>query len=230
MRWHSRGPSQTNRASCGVVNHLIPTIWSPFLPWSLQASHLRDFGTDAALPLARVGLLDAAVAADAELTVLAQISTVEDEAQGLQAASALSLPQLLGPTRTFPFDLQQLVLQLPVGQEEEEGEHWGVITGAQREMTWLSSAGSHRILFSSRFLSFSSFCSTFRIISLSCSSRKERFRSSPFCSIGSSIDAGPVNSATSCCESLRFQQRSVNYPAFILALAQASTSIHRCSL
>lgn len=45
----------------------------------------------------------------------------------------------------------------------------------------------HRILFSSLFLSFSSFCSTFRIMSLSCSSRKAKSSSSPSCSIISSV-------------------------------------------
>lgn len=53
----------------------------------------------------------------------------------------------------------------------------------------------HRILFSSLFLSFSSFCSTFRIISRSCSSRKERFRSFPDCSIDPTVTSYPVMSA-----------------------------------
>lgn len=112
-------PSQTNGDRCSVINNLIQTIWSPSLFWSLQASHLQDLGTNIAPPLACVGRFDAAVAADAQLTLLAEISTVKDQAQSLQAAGALSLPQLLGPTGTFSFDLQQLIFQLPVGQKEE---------------------------------------------------------------------------------------------------------------
>lgn len=82
----------------------------------------------------------------------------------------------------------------------------------EHEFKWWSRR-SHRILFSSLFLSFSSFCSTFRIISLSCSSRKERFRSSPTSSIIPTVYNPLVNSAkqrhcmegcqiptTSCCE------------------------------
>lgn len=86
---------------------------------SLHASHLRDFGTNVTLPLAYAGSCNATVIADAQLTLLAEISAVKDQAQSLQAASTLSLPQLLGSTRTFFFDLQQLILQFPVEQKHE---------------------------------------------------------------------------------------------------------------
>lgn len=66
------------------------------------------------------GGCNAALVADAQLTLLAEISAAEDEAQTLHAASALSLLRLLGPTGPFPFDLQQLVLQLPAGKNEEK--------------------------------------------------------------------------------------------------------------
>lgn len=61
-------------------------------------------------------------------------------------------------------------------------------------------SSSHRILFSSRFLSFSSFWSTFRIMSLSCSSRKERFRSCPACSIGPSVYTQTIKPANARCD------------------------------
>lgn len=72
---------------------------------SLQASHLRDLGTNITPPLACVGEFNSAIVADAQLTLLAEISTVEDQAQIFQAASALSLPQLLRPMRALSFDL-----------------------------------------------------------------------------------------------------------------------------
>lgn len=76
-----------------------------------------------------------------------------------------------------------------------------------------SNPSPHRILFSSCFLSFSSFCSTFRMVSRSCSSRKEKFSSSVSSSIGPSDYTPPVNSAkrggksgtaTLCCRLLLF--------------------------
>ena len=82
--------------------------------------HLRDLGTNVTPPLPSFGIRGTAVAADAHLALLAEISAVKDEAQTLEAAGALSLPQLLGPTGAFSFDLQQLILQLPVGEREQE--------------------------------------------------------------------------------------------------------------
>jgi len=87
---------------------------------SLQVSHLRDLGTDITPPVARAGSRNTTFAADAQLALLTEISAVKDEAQSLEAASALPLPGLLGPTGTFSFDLQQLILQLPVGQKQEQ--------------------------------------------------------------------------------------------------------------
>lgn len=108
-------PPQTSRDRCGVINHPIQTIWSPLL----QTSHLQDLGTNVAPPLAAVGSFNAAVIADSQLTLLAEISAVEYQSQRLQAAGALSFPQLMGPTGTLSFDLQQLIFQLPVEQKGE---------------------------------------------------------------------------------------------------------------
>lgn len=84
-----------------------------------MAAHLRDLGTDVTPPLVRVGRPDAALVADAQLALLAQIAAVEDQAQRLEAAGALTLAHLLGSMGAFPLDLQQLILQPPVGQKEE---------------------------------------------------------------------------------------------------------------
>lgn len=94
----------------------------------------------------------------------------------------------------------------------ERAEHQGTMrkVGARSKQ---SNPSPHRILFSSCFLSFSSFCSTFRMVSRSCSSRKEKFSSSVSSSIGPSDYTPPVNSAkrggksgtaTLCCRLLLF--------------------------
>lgn len=175
---------ETDVVSYTIINNQYTLSICYTLLRSLQASHLRDLGTNVTLPVACIGSCNAAVIADAQLTRLTEISAVEDQPQSLQAASTLSLPQLLGSTRTFMFDLQQLILQLPVGQKQQNIKHIRKSrTRDEHEFIWWCWS-PHRILFSSRFLNFSSFCSTFRIISLSFSRRKERFRSSPTCSIG----------------------------------------------
>lgn len=87
-------------------------------------SHLRDLGADVTPPRVCVGRYNAAVVADAQLTLHAEIATVEDQAECLEAASALSLPHLLGPVGAFLFDLQQLILQPPVWQREQNVRGW----------------------------------------------------------------------------------------------------------
>lgn len=144
---------------------------------------LRDLGTHVTLPLVGVGQFHAAVVADAQLTFCAEIAAPKDQTQGLEAAGALPLSNLLWPMEAFVFHFQQLVLQSPVWHKDK------TIRGVVKEET-LPRAFKwrlHRILFSSLFLSFSSFCNTFRIMSLSCSSRKAKSRSSPSCSIAPSV-------------------------------------------
>lgn len=144
---------------------------------------LRDLGTHVTPPLVGVGQFNAALIADAQLTFCAQIAAPKDQTQGLEAAGALPLSNLLWPMEALVFHFQQLVLQSPVRHKEK------TIRGVIKEAT-ISNAfkrSLHRILFSSLFLSFSSFCNTFRITSLSCSSRKAKSRSSPSCSIASSV-------------------------------------------
>ncbi len=114
---------------------------------SLQASHLQDLGTDVTSPLACVGKFNAAVVADAQVALLAEIATVKDQAQVFEAASALSFPQLLGPMGTFSFDLQQLILQLPVGQKREKTND---LNKTQSEMN-MSSNGDTEVLTVSSF-------------------------------------------------------------------------------
>lgn len=84
-----------------------------------KSSHLRDLGAHVTPPRECVGRYNAAVVADTQLTLRAEVATVEDQAKSLEAASALSLPHLLGPVGAFLFDLQQLILQPPVWQKEQ---------------------------------------------------------------------------------------------------------------
>lgn len=99
------------------MDHLMALLNSCFNP--CKTSHSRDLGTHVTSPRGRFGSRDAAVVADAQLALLAEISAAEDQAQTLQAASALPLLRLLGPTGPFPFDLQQLILQLPAGEKDD---------------------------------------------------------------------------------------------------------------
>ncbi|TNN60868.1 hypothetical protein EYF80_028863 [Liparis tanakae] len=114
---HPKAPL-TGGHQCGVMDHRVALLNGCFNPG--KTLHSRDLGTHVASPRGRFGSRDAAVVADAQLALLAQISAAEDQAQTLQAASALPLLRLLGPTGPFPFDLQQLILQLPAGEKDDD--------------------------------------------------------------------------------------------------------------
>lgn len=85
----------------------------------LQMSHLRELVTEGTSPLACSGVHNTAAAADSRLALLTEIAPVEDQAQSLEAASALSGSQIMWADETLLFDLQQLILQPPAGQKHK---------------------------------------------------------------------------------------------------------------
>lgn len=100
------------KISEGYQTQMTVLMSLPFYQDCLE--DLRDLGTHVTPPLVGIGQLNAAVVADAQLTFCAEIAAPKDQTQGLEAAGALPLSNLLWPMEAFVFHFQQLVLQSPV--------------------------------------------------------------------------------------------------------------------
>lgn len=189
-----RAPSQMNGGRCGAINHLYKKkeawtlLWSPFRRHTYvslsQKVHLhwRDLGF-----------------------TTRQLLQIRDWHSSQRSPRSKIRPRLLrqrvhcrapkscGRMKPFCLTSSSSFFSLLRDRNTRRSQDTKKSKRDDGEFKWWHGS-PHRILFSSLFLSFSSFCSTFRIISRSCSSRKERFRSFPDCSIDPTVTSYPVMS------------------------------------
>lgn len=102
-----------------------------------RGADLRLLGTNFAAPTA-VGVVGAAVATNQVIAIPAGVGFGVDPAQALLATSAgpLAVP-LAAPLGPFPPDLQQLVLQAPVGRKGRKRGEEGKELTSSGDQVWL---------------------------------------------------------------------------------------------